>query len=196
MKAIEIELLQEIKDDLQALTYKINRLESMLNEPELDLMPEPEPLPTPQPIEETEPELIEPQPIEEEPIEPQSIDPELNKEEHIEPEPNTKPIATTEAKPVSTLADSIHQTNEALADSISNRHIDDLSKALTLSDRFLFLKELFHGDSNTMNETFNALNECENAEAAEDYLSENFSSWDPESDTVRQFLVLLSRKFK
>lgn len=95
-----------------------------------------------------------------------------------------------------TLGNSPQTPTEALADSLSKTHIKNLNEALTLSDRFLFQRELFGNNADKMTEALNALNLCDSKDAAEDYLSENYAEWDPDDATVQQFLILLSRKFK
>ena len=79
-------------------------------------------------------------------------------------------------------------------DSIVNSKIEDISKAISLGDRFLFQRELFGNNGEIMQKTIAHLNSMNSAEEAMTYLQKKFA-WDKESTTVERFIQLISRRY-
>lgn len=79
-------------------------------------------------------------------------------------------------------------------DSIVNSKIEDISKAISLGDRFLFQRELFGNNGEIMQKTIAHLNSINSAEEAMTYLQKKFA-WDKESTTVERFIQLISRRY-
>ena len=79
-------------------------------------------------------------------------------------------------------------------DSIVNSKIDDISKAISLGDRFLFQRELFANNGELMQKTIAHLNTLTSIEEAQTYLLKKFT-WDKESTTVERFMQLISRRY-
>lgn len=79
-------------------------------------------------------------------------------------------------------------------DSIVNSKIEDISKAISLGDRFLFQRELFGNNGEIMQKTIAHLNSMNSAEEAMTYLQKKFD-WDKESTTVERFIQLISRRY-
>lgn len=79
-------------------------------------------------------------------------------------------------------------------DSIVNSKIEDISKAISLGDRFLFQRELFGNNGEIMQKTIAHLNAMNSAEEAMTYLQKKFA-WDKESTTVERFIQLISRRY-
>ncbi|MDI3527114.1 MAG: hypothetical protein PWR03_1297 [Tenuifilum sp.] len=77
---------------------------------------------------------------------------------------------------------------------LQNKPISDLSKAIGINDKFLFIKELFNGNSEHYNQTIKQLNTITDLNDAIIYLQENFD-WDPNNETVVTFIDLVRRKF-
>ena len=88
----------------------------------------------------------------------------------------------------------ISQNKKALADRIANTKIESLRKAISMGDRFRFQRELFDNNAETMNAAIDSIDACSDIYAAEDFINDHFD-WDPENETVRDFLILLSRRF-
>ncbi len=88
----------------------------------------------------------------------------------------------------------ISQNKKALADRMANTKIESLRKAISMGDRFRFQRELFDNNAETMNATIDSIDACSDIYAAEDFINDHFD-WDPENETVRDFLILLSRRF-
>ena len=79
-------------------------------------------------------------------------------------------------------------------DSIVNSKIDDISKAISLGDRFLFQRELFANNGELMQKTIVHLNSLSSIEEAYTYIQKKFT-WDKESATTERFLQLISRRY-
>lgn len=71
----------------------------------------------------------------------------------------------------------------------------DLKRSISLNDRFLFQRELFHNDRNEMNKVMISLNAFETFDRAENYLRET-RSWDFEDQTVKDFLRIIQKGFE
>ena len=64
----------------------------------------------------------------------------------------------------------------------------------SVNDRYRFSRELFNGDMAEMEETLDVISRLSSAEEVVDYLA-NDLCWDPESDTVKDFVsIVLSDK--
>ena len=62
---------------------------------------------------------------------------------------------------------------------LQNKPITDLAKAIGINDKFLFIKELFGGDSDLYNQTIKHLNHFTDLNEAIIYLQENFTGTQP-----------------
>lgn len=117
------------------------------------------------------PEVVEPQP---EPV----VEPEVSPDETGET-PDGKGQEEEQASP-----------NAALY----GKAVDDIRKAISLGDRFLYQRELFGQNAELMQKTLTELNELSSYEEAILYIGKHFQ-WDTESNTYQQFLVTLHRRF-
>ena len=82
-----------------------------------------------------------------------------------------------------------------LASSVQNQPLKDLAKGMGLNDRFLYTNELFDSDTNTFNEAIKKLNNLGNLAEATAYLSRYNEKWDMENDVVKQFMILIQRRY-
>ncbi|GHT15700.1 hypothetical protein FACS189426_23490 [Bacteroidia bacterium] len=82
------------------------------------------------------------------------------------------------------------ETTGFLSDTIAKKIYADFSKSLTLNHRFMFQRDLFHGNTEEMNKTFTQLNSCHSLREALDYLNENYAiQWESDSGiTLRDLL--------
>jgi hypothetical protein len=71
----------------------------------------------------------------------------------------------------------------------------DLKRNISLNDRFLFQRELFHNDREEMNSMLARLNAFNNYEDAESYLREQ-SGWNFDNPTVKDFLRVIKKGFE
>lgn len=78
--------------------------------------------------------------------------------------------------------------------SLFNKKIESIRKSISMGDRFRFQRDLFGNNIETMNKTIDMLDSFTSLEEAEKYITSNFN-WDPEKETVADFLNIVSRKF-
>lgn len=71
----------------------------------------------------------------------------------------------------------------------------DLKREISLNDRFLFQRELFHNNREEMNRVMETLNSMESYEAAEDYLRRE-CDLNLENQTAKDFLLIVKKGFK
>ncbi len=75
--------------------------------------------------------------------------------------------------------------------------VGDLTKAISINDKFIYIKELFHNRGEDFSTSIKLLNECKNMEEAFDCLEELKQKffWDSKSDAYLSFCDLLRRKY-
>ena len=131
-----------------------------------------------------QPEEVIEQTIQE--IEEEEVEVEIEEDDEEEEEQETEEEPLIEVTPIP----------EVLTrnDSIVNSKIDDISKAISLGDRFLFQRELFANNGELMQKTIAHLNTLTSIEEAQTYLLKKFT-WDKESTTVERFMQLISRRY-
>lgn len=185
-----------LEQRIAALEAKIAQLENQIaeqenqiaelqeNQCEVELvMPEEE---TP-----TEPETLEPlaelETLDQlEPLEP-LVEPEIPVEPaQPEPTPQPEPQAPEPAQPEPAPA--------APAAAKYGTPVDDIRKAISLGDRFLFQRELFAQNGELMQKTLDAINGCQSFDEAVSYIDSKFG-WDKESSTYQLFLTPIHRRF-
>ena len=85
--------------------------------------------------------------------------------------------------------------------SISNQYqhakVGDLTKAISINDKFIYIKELFHNRGEDFSASIRQLNECRTMEEAFDCLEQLKQKffWDSKSDAYLSFCDLLRRKY-
>jgi hypothetical protein len=86
-----------------------------------------------------------------------------------------------------------------LSEKLSERRVDDLSKAMAINDRLLFMNELFGKDAEALNESLKVLNKYENLQEAKGLLinlAERYDWLDEEKlPTAQGFIKLVRRKY-
>lgn len=96
----------------------------------------------------------------------------------------------------STLNDQlVDESKPTLADVHLNKKIDSIKSSLSINQRFMFTNSLFGGDDTVFNEAIEYLDNCSNRAEAFDYIKNNYSEWDTESEEVSEFMELLDKKF-
>ncbi|MDR3132513.1 MAG: hypothetical protein LBU42_00615 [Prevotellaceae bacterium] len=73
--------------------------------------------------------------------------------------------------------------------------VDNLLNAIGVSDKFLFVKELFNNDNKAFLTTVNDLDNMKNKEEAQEYLSMLFEKEDKNNDVLKQFTSLVHRRY-
>lgn len=86
---------------------------------------------------------------------------------------------------------------ESLAQKLGKKPIEDLTKAIGLNQKFLFMNDLFEGENNLYNEAIKALNGFNSYFEADEYLNVLSSrhSWDSTSKSVKEFVDLVERRY-
>ncbi len=93
------------------------------------------------------------------------------------------------------IVEAIEHPSDEKPHNVTLPSVDDIRKAISLGDRFLFQRELFGGDGEKMTKTINALNELTSLEAAMAYIEKRFN-WDKESQAYELFDNILRRRFQ
>ncbi len=115
--------------------------------------------------------------------------------------PQTPPRNTEQPK--STTQRSLFETNEKsmttnhnnnhIVGKIQSKPINDIKAAISLGDRFLFIKELFNGNADDFNQTIQQLNNQLDFDTAKTLLDNR--NWDNENETVKFFYSIVQRKY-
>lgn len=94
-----------------------------------------------------------------------------------------------------TMTDSLsNQIKEKpVASQLLDKPISDLTKEIGVHDKFLFIKELFNGDSNQYDKTIEKVNQFTDIAEALIYIQENFS-WNENNKAANRFIELIRRK--
>ena len=188
--------------------------------PEISEISDPEPEPAPEPVTEPAPEpeaVPEPEP---EKIAKAEV-PEISEISDPEPEPAPKPEKSPETKaetvkkfaqilelePQSqpepekpqqrSLNDLFNEQKQDLGDKFQQTKITDLTKAMSINDKFLFIRELFKNKSEEFSRAIQTLNKCENIEEAFDIMEglKKQYFWDSTSSAYLALCDLVRRKF-
>lgn len=80
-----------------------------------------------------------------------------------------------------------------VASQLQEKPIADLTKEIGVHDKFLFIKELFNGDSNQYEKTIEKVNQFTDITEALIYIQENFS-WNENNKAANKFIELIRRK--
>ncbi|MGI5834337.1 MAG: hypothetical protein ACOX59_06990 [Bacteroidales bacterium] len=115
-------------------------------------------------------------------------------EEPVSPPARKMPKLQTE-KPES-LVDRYEKTSskESLQKKLESRHFADLSKALSLNDRFRFRRDLFGDSPETMEQVLQDINTMQSMDEALSYLHKNYSQHS-ETESFADFCKLLNNHF-
>lgn len=179
-----------------------------LGAPSTPIFPqEPAPAPKAEPVRAPQPAPVEePQPQHTEPASQPAPAPAVTR---VEPQPRPKspstlfseptPAPTPARKETKTLHDILAQTHEdnSLATKFQHSHIDDLSKAITLNDKFIYIRELFRNKGEEFGQAIQKLNNCQNIDEAfsEIDMMKKFYMWDTTSTAYLSLCDLVRRKF-
>ncbi len=179
-------------------------------EPVTTLKPAPEKIEVKPDIVKNEPEEVkEPQkakaPIEVPPVEKPPVKEKIiPKAEPVKAAPKKKKTPTTKrtidmyADSKNTLADKFQDNQDkSIAAKMQKNKISDLKKAIGINEKFLFIKELFDGNTTEYDNAVKQLNSFDQREAALKYLKElqKKYSWDEESEALNQLIGLIEKRY-
>lgn len=113
------------------------------------------------------------------------------------PPPAPKPSTSAKAVNIDSLLQ--HQEAKELSEKLSERPIQDLSKALSINDRLFYMNELFGKNQNALNDALSHLNQYTRITEAVPYLSELAGQYDwldkEKKDTAISFIKLVRRRY-
>lgn len=86
---------------------------------------------------------------------------------------------------------------KTLAQKLSKKPISSIIEAIGLNQKFLFMNELFEGENTSYKEAIEQLNNFSNFDDANNYVKslQEKHSWELESNTVKEFLDLVERRY-
>ncbi len=95
-----------------------------------------------------------------------------------------------------TMNDALRENSTSLADLHQHSPIKDLSATISLNQKFIFINQLFNGDSQAYQETLNVLGTCSNADEAINLLKYRYApkyKWNLNSDEADELLDIVRR---
>ena len=125
-------------------------------------------------------------------------------EKQAKPQPPAPKPQTTKETPAQkpqqrSLNDLFNERREDNSISSQYQHakVGDLTKAISINDKFIYIKELFHNRGEDFSAAIRQLNECKTLEEAFDCLEQLKQKffWDSKSDAYLSFCDLLRRKY-
>lgn len=146
------------------------------------------------------PEQPAPPPVIEVPKEPEPVQ-EIPQPEPVKPEPVrvekpkvNQPKSVGDVKHAPTLNDKMNARHTMLIDNF--RKIGRIKDSLTINQKFMFTKVLFHGDFELFSKAIDRLDQFENMNLAWRYLEEEYAStWDRDSEEFHEFMEMVEKRF-
>lgn len=97
------------------------------------------------------------------------------------------------------LNDRLKAENLELATKLnSSQHVRDLTKAVGINDKFLYINELFRGDRNMFDRSVKTINECGSFSEADYWIGRELKiklGWQESDQVVQQFYALVKKRF-
>ncbi|HPH47033.1 MAG TPA: hypothetical protein PLJ60_02725 [Chryseolinea sp.] len=117
---------------------------------------------------------------------------------------HTPPLVTAKSEPV--VAQPAKQTTPTINETLSReprpsivdkfQKIGKIKDSLTINQKFMFTKVLFHGDFELFSKAIDHLDRQDNMKAALRYIDdEHASSWDRDSEEFHEFMELVEKRF-
>jgi hypothetical protein len=134
-------------------------------------------------------------------VKPASKKPTLVPEKNIPDKPEKESadlimIADTFTHPVDSFYDRLGalKSDEDLSEKMKTKPISDLTDAIGVNDKFLFIREIFNGNKEAYSQAISRLNSAENMTDAIAVIM-SYTGENPENEAVNQLLELVKRKF-
>lgn len=102
------------------------------------------------------------------------------------------------SKPVVSLNDKLQKDQSTLADEHLNKKVENIQQSLTINQKFMFVNELYGGNSEEFRIVLDKIEGCNTYGEAVRILDEHSSErskWDMESLAVKELMDLVSRRF-
>lgn len=119
-------------------------------------------------------------------------------EEAIAEQQQPQPAAPTPPAPAAPAKAPATRLVESVAEKLERSRIADLGKAISLSDKFWFIKEIFGGDAKAYEQGIAALNAASDLQAARQWLQQEALAKlkaPPDGEALETFHELLERRF-
>jgi len=113
----------------------------------------------------------------------------------------TKPVVASkpiEQKPTPITSQPLVATEPktTLADNLAKQKITRLKESLTINQKFMFTKILFHGDFEIFTEAIEKLDRLDNLTQAIRFIDDAYPDWDRESEEFEEFFEILQNRFR
>jgi len=82
-----------------------------------------------------------------------------------------------------------------LADNLAKQKTVKLKESLTINQKFMFTKILFHGDFEIFSEAIDKLDRLDNLTQAMKFIDDGYPDWDIESEEYEEFIEILQNRF-
>ncbi len=119
-------------------------------------------------------------------------------EEQLESTSPTEQKVDNDEKEFQNLNDKLQVEQETLADVHAKKGVEGLKKSITINQRFMFVNELFDGNSDEFESVVSYLDNCEDKYDAMDYIQANYAEpkgWDLASEEYEEFVEVISKRF-
>lgn len=87
------------------------------------------------------------------------------------------------------------ETRNTLADDLARKKILQLKNSLTINQKFMFTKILFHGDFEIFSEAIDKLDRFDDLTQAMRYIYDEYPDWNRESDEYLEFIEIVETRF-
>jgi hypothetical protein len=87
------------------------------------------------------------------------------------------------------------EVKQTLADDLAKKKVVRLKENLTINQKFMFTKVLFHGDFEIFTEAIERIDRMDDIHQASAFLNESYPHWDKESEEFIEFMEILERRF-
>jgi hypothetical protein len=112
------------------------------------------------------------------------------------PEPKKEPIIEVKVADVKVVTHSAPvESKPTLADNLAKQKGSRLKESLTINQKFMFTKILFHGDFEIFSEAIEKLDRFDNLTQATRFLDDGYPDWDRESEEYEEFIEIVQRRF-
>ena len=113
-----------------------------------------------------------------------------------EPEPvPVQPTVQTVVKPQTAVIDAM-AARQAWRTDMPGTPVKDIRSAISLNDRILFINMLFNQDPMSFQEALTRINQMASLDEVADYVVEEHSEWDLDSEFVYRFMMAVRRKVR
>jgi uncharacterized protein (DUF2132 family) len=91
------------------------------------------------------------------------------------------------------LSETVHKKQSHIGTAVHSKPISNLEDAISVNDKFLFIRELFGSNAIRYKETIDVLNNSADFNSAYNYVEKNFA-WESENEAAQRLLELVRRR--